>query len=82
MEVVEKVRALLTSAFPPPDKLDLEDDDGIIGTLVSERFEGVPVRDRIDMIWDVLDKNLTPEERRRVVLIVAATPVEEIVYTS
>jgi hypothetical protein len=38
--------------------------------------------DRIHLIWDALAKGLTPEERRRVVLIVAATPEEEIAYTS
>jgi stress-induced morphogen len=82
MELVEKVRDLLTTAFPPPSKIELEDDDGIIGTIVSSKFEGMESIDRINIIWDILDQNLTPDERRRVVIIVAATPADEIAYTS
>ena len=81
MEILEKVNSILTGAFPPPDRVSLEDDDGIIGTVVSPRFEGMEMIDRINMIWDRLDQNLTPAERRRVVIIVAATPEEEIAYS-
>jgi hypothetical protein len=38
--------------------------------------------DTIDLIRDAPADGLIPEERRRVVLIVAATPEEEIAYTS
>lgn len=82
MAVTEKVESILKEIFPPPDKIDLEDDDGIIGTVTSERFVGMETIDRINLIWDTLRKGLTPEEKRRVVLIVAATPEEEIAYTS
>jgi hypothetical protein len=82
MGLVEKVDSILKEVFPPPDKIVLEDEDGIIGTVTSARFVGMDTIDRIHLIWDALAKGLTPEERRRVVLIVAATPEEEIAYTS
>jgi hypothetical protein len=82
MGLVEKVEATLRGVFPPPDKIVLEDDDGIIGTVTSERFVGMEMIDRIHLIWDALKQGLTPDEQRRVVLIVAATPVEETAYTS
>lgn len=82
MGVVEKVETLLKNSFPPPDTVRLEDDDGIIGTVVSERFVGMPTFDRITIIWDLLDDHLTRDERSRVVLIVASTPEEEIAYSA
>lgn len=82
MEVLEKVEALLKNAFPPPDKVSLEDDDGIIGTVISDRFVGMPMFDRITIIWDLLGQHLTRDERNRVVLIVASTPEEEIAYSA
>jgi len=60
----------------------LEDEDGIIGTVTSSQFVGMETIDRIRLIWTALNRGLTPEERRHVVLIVAATPEEEIAYTS
>ena len=80
MELLEKVRALLLKEFPPPDKVELDDDNGIIGAVISRRFEGLESIDRINIIWDLLDKNLTRNERRRVVTIVAVTPIEEIAH--
>jgi hypothetical protein len=82
MGLAEKVESVLKVVFPPPDKIVLEEDDGIIGTVTSERFVGMETIDRIHLIWEALNNGLTPEERRRVVLIVAATPVEETAYTS
>jgi hypothetical protein len=82
MEVLEKVKAVLTRNFPPPDKVDLDDEDGIIGTVTSERFAGMEAIDRINWIYDLLGEALTKEERRRVVIIVAATPKEEIAHTA
>jgi len=71
------LKRILGKAFPRPDKIMLDDEDGIIGTIVSSRFKGIDTMDRVNMIWDLLDAELTPEERRRVVLIVAMTPIEE-----
>jgi hypothetical protein len=82
VELLEKIRSILTREFPSPDEIELEDADGIIGTLTSKRFVGMETIDRINLIWDLLDRELTREERRGVVLIVAATPEEEIAYTA
>jgi hypothetical protein len=75
--VLEKVESLLTIEFPPPDKVDLMDEDGIIGTVTSGRFADMRAIDRINWIWDLLSESLTNEERRRVIIIVAANPDEE-----
>ncbi len=82
MDLLEKIRSLLTTVFPPPARIELIDEDGIIGTITSACFEGMERIDRINMIWDILDVGLTLEEWRRVVTIVPATPLEEIVYTA
>jgi hypothetical protein len=82
MDLVKKVESILREVFPPPDRIVLEDDDGIIGAVTAARFAEMETIDRINLIWDTLDKGLTPEERRRVVLIVAVTPEEEIAHTS
>jgi acid stress-induced BolA-like protein IbaG/YrbA len=74
-ELVKKVRRILGSAFPQ-STLDIRDDDGIIGVLVSPTFEGLASIDRQDMIWDALDRNLEPDEKRQIQIIVAATPEE------
>ncbi len=81
MELVEEVKSILGAAFPPPDKIELGDDDGIVGSVVSARFEGMEMIDRINLIWDLLDNELPREKRRRVILIVAATPEESIVFS-
>jgi stress-induced morphogen len=75
--LLTRVETLLREAFPPPDQiLRLEDDDGIIGVVASGRFRGLEGIDRQNMIWDVLDARLTPEQRRRIVIIAAVTPEE------
>jgi hypothetical protein len=81
MDLVEKLRAILTAEFPPPATISLDDDDGIIGIVVSPRFKGMDAMDRVNLIWDLLGSRLTPEERRRVLTVVAATPEEEIFHS-
>jgi hypothetical protein len=34
--------------------------------------------DRINLIWDIIDRGLTAEERRQILMIIPATPEEEI----
>jgi acid stress-induced BolA-like protein IbaG/YrbA len=77
VDLVKKAKKLLSKAFPPPDKVRVEDDDGLIGTVVSARFRGLDAVDRQKMVWDALDEHLTPEERRRVVIVLTLTPLEE-----
>ena len=79
--VQKKVTKILKQAFPPPDKVTLKDEDGIIGTIISSRFMGLDSIERVKMVWKVLDQDLKPEERKRIVIILAVTPEEEIAHT-
>ena len=38
MAVVRKLKKILEEEFPPPDKVNLRGDDGIIGVVTSKRF--------------------------------------------
>jgi acid stress-induced BolA-like protein IbaG/YrbA len=75
-ELVEKVKRILESKIPQSKLPDIRNDDGIIGVLVSPVFEGLESMDRQNMIWDALDRNLEPDEKRQIQIIVAATPEE------
>ena len=77
---LKKVTKILRDSFPLPAVIDLDDDDGIIGAVISKRFRGMDAVDRVKIIWDILDKSLTPTERRRVVTIVPVAPEEEIAH--
>jgi hypothetical protein len=73
----EKVSKLLQQRFGRRAKVELDSDpDGIIGKVISTKFRGVSTRDRMDMVYDTLDGSLTPEERRRIVIIGPYTPEE------
>lgn len=78
MALVRKLKRILENRFPPPDKIDLRDDDGIIGVITSERFRRLDTMQRQDLIHDLLETSLTAPERRQVLLIVAVTPEEEV----
>lgn len=78
MAVVRKLKKILVEHFPPPDKVELRDDDGVIGIVTSKRFHRMDTMQRQDVIHDILATNLTDEERRHVVLIVAVTPEEAV----
>jgi stress-induced morphogen len=78
----KKVTRILREAFPPPDKIRLQDEDGVIGVVVSARFQGLDSMERLDLIDKTLDKKLTAEEKKGVLMIVAVTPTEEIAHTS
>lgn len=80
--VVKKLKHILTEAFPEPDQVVLDDDRGILGTIISSRFDGMESMDRINMIWDLLDARLTDKERSRIVHILAITPLEEKLHAS
>jgi len=79
---VRKLNDLLREKFPAPDLIELEDDKGIIGTIISTRFKNMEMMDRVNLIWDFLDENLTKEERRKIVLIIAMTPKERLLHSS
>jgi hypothetical protein len=75
---LRKLKRILEERFPPPDKVDLRDEDGIIGVVTSKRFRRLDTMQRQDLLHDLLTTNLSPEERRRVLVIVAVTSEEEI----
>jgi acid stress-induced BolA-like protein IbaG/YrbA len=78
MAVVPKLKKILEERFPLPDKVDLREDDGVIGVVTSKRFRRMDVMQRQDLIHDILATHLTGEERRHVLLIVGVTPEEEV----
>jgi hypothetical protein len=72
---LRKLKRILEERFPPPDNLDLRDEDGIIGVITSRRFRGLDSMQRQNVIHDILASGLTAEEWRDVVLG-AVTPEE------
>jgi hypothetical protein len=48
----------------------------VAGTIVSTAFSGMTGTERQDLIWESLDKALTPYERTKIVIILAETPRE------
>lgn len=79
---VKKLERLLQKEFPPPDLIELDDDDGILGRIVSDRFKHKDTMDRINLIWDYLDQHLTKEEKRKIVLISPVTHKEHLLYSA
>jgi stress-induced morphogen len=73
---LQKLNEVLTRRFPPPATVALEDHDGIIGIITSAEFAGMEGIDRQNLIGDLLATHLTPEERRRVQVIVGVTADE------
>ena len=78
MALARKLKKILEDRFPPPDKVELRNDDRIIGVLTSKRFRRMDTMERQDLIHDLLATHLTPEEQSHVLLIVCVTPEEEI----
>ena len=74
--LVRKLEKLLTKRFPAPASVKLEDHDGIIGVIASTEFFGVETIDRQNLIGEVVETKLSPEERRQVQVIVGVTPDE------
>jgi hypothetical protein len=74
--LLRKLEKALTQQFPPPATVKLEDHDGIIGVITSARFARMETIDRQNLISDIVATHLSPEERRRVQVIVGVTPDE------
>jgi hypothetical protein len=74
-----KLMARLRRRFPPPDKVILRDDDGITGVVTSAKFRGMDDIDRINLVWDAFNGDLSLDERREIAMIEAVTPEEEFV---
>lgn len=82
MDLLDKVKKLLAREFRPPDEVNLRDEEGIIGVVVSKKFKTIDTFDRQTLLRRLLDKGLEPAERKRVLIIVAVTPEEHIGHTS
>jgi hypothetical protein len=78
MAVVRKLKKILEQRFPPPDKVELRDDDRISGVVTSKSFRRMDNMKRQDLIHDILVTELSEAERRHVLLIVAVTPEAEL----
>ncbi|HEV3385579.1 MAG TPA: hypothetical protein VG097_12250 [Gemmata sp.] len=74
--LVRKLEKVLLKKFPSPAIVKLEDLDGIIGVITSDEFAGMESIDRQSLIGEIVEKNLSPEERRQVQVIVGVTPNE------
>lgn len=82
MDLAKKVRTALNRSFKPT-VLEIMDDDGVIGVVVSDHFREVESIDRQSMIQDALTKSLTPlsqQELRRVLAITPMTPEEYVAF--
>jgi hypothetical protein len=72
----EKVSRLLRHQFGRTAKVQLKDEEGIIGTVTSGKFRDVETIDRVNMIWGALESSLSAEEQRKIAIIVPMTPEE------
>jgi hypothetical protein len=83
MALIRKLKRILTEAFPPPAKISLRDEDGIVGVVTSARFRHMDMMDRQSLLEDILlSHKLSPEERQRILVLVAVTPEEETAHTA
>lgn len=82
MALAKKLKKILQSDFPPPDKVELRDEDGIIGIVVSKRFRRMDTMDRQNLLHQILTTHLSAEEQQHVLMIVAVTPEEELASTA
>lgn len=74
--LVRKLERELSRRFPPPAKVELQENDGIIGVITSLEFARMDTIDRQNLIGDLLATRLTADERRHVQVIVGVTPDE------
>lgn len=78
MGLKQKLKKILEERFPPPATIELREGDGIIGILVSKQFRRMSRMKRQDVVHELLESKLTPSELRKVLIIVAVTPEEEL----
>jgi stress-induced morphogen len=79
-QLKQKIHAVLKgSHFKDPDDLvDVSDgpDDSIHVVIVSRKFDGHRMKEKNDLIWSILVKNLQPDEWGKVSLSVGTSPEE------
>jgi hypothetical protein len=76
----QKIHEALSRACLPDDKPDIRlEDTGtshLGGAVISPRFKSMPPSARQDLIWEQLDKALTPFERTLITFLLTETPEE------
>jgi len=81
MKIIEqKVKDALNLQFTD-EEMRFDDDPGeiISGVIVSEKFWDLEFKARQELIWNLLEAHLTPEEQRQVAGFQAFTPEEQAV---
>jgi len=78
--LTEKVRSIITATFGDAKIHDLGIDANgygrVTGVIVSPGFEGQTHLWRQDRLWDALKEGLSPDELRRVSLLMTVSPSE------
>lgn len=77
-ELSEKLRGLLETMFSG-SSVELESPSPkarIGGTIIWNEFIGKDQLERQNMVWEVIDRNFTPNEARHFSLIMTLTPDE------
>jgi stress-induced morphogen len=76
----QKIRDVLKKDFfkDPDDLVDVSDGpgDSIHIFVVSRKFDGRRLKERNDLLWSILERNLLPKEWGKVSLSVGASPEE------
>ena len=80
VEIKRRIRDILKTAYfnDADDYVDVSDgeDDNVHVVVVSHKFDGRRLKEKNDLIWSVLQANLSPDEWGRVTLSVGASPEE------
>ena len=72
-----RIKKVLTKEFSPTGiRLERSPNGKISGWVISKSFEGQPAIDRQHRIWRLLDANLDPKDKERIVMIFTITPLE------
>ncbi len=79
-ELKQKIRDALKRAYfnDADDLVDVSDGvgDDIHVVVVSHKFDGQRMREKNDLIWSVLSRELAPDEWGKVTLSIGTTPAE------
>jgi stress-induced morphogen len=83
METFEqKVKDILDLRFKDDEiQFNHEPGEPIHGFIISEKFDGLDSEARHELIWSLLRKHLTPEERQQIIGFLDYTPAEKEFYT-
>ena len=79
-ELKQKIHGVLRGGYfkDPDDLVDFSDgpDDSIHVVIVSRKFDGRRMKEKHELIWSALIKDLRPEEWGKVSLSVGTSPEE------